>query len=69
MVTRRTTLTLSQACTGFICYKIAVGMSPHTIADYRNAFNRLKMFYGDNDPLFGKIQRQQAAMCSRFSSC
>ena len=35
MVTRRTTLTLSQACTGFIYYKTAVGMSPHTIADYR----------------------------------
>lgn len=59
MVTRRTTLTLSQACTGFIYYKTAVGMSPHTIADYRNTFNKLKMFYGDNDPVFGKIPRQQ----------
>ncbi len=58
MVTRRTPLTFSQTCTGFIYYKTAVGISPHTIADYKNTFGKVKTFYGDADPVFREISRE-----------
>jgi integrase/recombinase XerD len=50
-------LTLKQACQGFIHYKIAVGLSPHTIADYKITFERLFLFIKEYT-LFEDIKRK-----------
>ena len=51
-------ITLSQACDGVIRYKSAVGMSPHTIRNYRNSFTKLQAYFPD-DPQFQAITRDQ----------
>ena len=51
-------ITLSQACDGVIRYKSAVGMSPHTIRNYRNSFTKLQAHFPD-DPQFQAITRDQ----------
>ncbi|MFN2218377.1 MAG: hypothetical protein ACK2UA_07210, partial [Anaerolineae bacterium] len=51
-------LTLSQAIEGFLLEKEAQRLSPHTIADYRNAFRKLQSFLGD-DPLIDDITAGQ----------
>ena len=38
---------LSQAITGFLLDAEARSLSPHTIADYQNAFRSLQAFIGD----------------------
>jgi hypothetical protein len=37
-------ITLKQACQGLIHYKTAVGLSPHTISDYKTTFEKLYLF-------------------------
>jgi integrase/recombinase XerD len=44
-------LSLSQACEGFIHYKKATGLSPHTILDYQTTLKKLHGFFKDNPPL------------------
>jgi hypothetical protein len=39
---------LSQAITGFSLDGEARSLSPHTIADYQNAFRKLQAFIGDS---------------------
>jgi integrase/recombinase XerD len=53
-----TPLPLSRACESMIRYKIATGKSEQTIADYRNTFKKLQLFFPDNPP-FAKITREQ----------
>jgi site-specific recombinase XerD len=55
-------LTLSQAIEGFLLEKEAQRLSPHTIADYRNAFRKLQSFLGD-DPLIDDITAGQIRQC------
>lgn len=38
---KKNSLTLSQACEGLIRYKSAIGLSRHTIRNYRTAFAKL----------------------------
>jgi hypothetical protein len=45
-------LTLSQACEGMIRYKMAIGRSEHTIADYRVSFKKLLLFLEDDPQVF-----------------
>ena len=40
-------LTLSQAIEGFLLEKQAQHLSPHTVADYTNAFRKLQAYLGD----------------------
>ncbi len=58
MVRRLDSLKLSQACEGFIRYKTAIGKSTNTLADYRNSFLKLRLFFKD-DPPFVAIDRGQ----------
>lgn len=51
-------LTLSQACDGFFLEKRAQHRSPHTLADYANAFRRLRLFL-QADPLVTVITAEQ----------
>jgi hypothetical protein len=51
-------LTLSQACEGMIRYKMAIGRSRHTIADYRVSFKKLLLFF-DDDPPIASITRRE----------
>ncbi len=51
-------LTLSQACKGMIRYKMAIGRSRHTIADYRISFKKLLLFL-DSDPPIASITRKE----------
>jgi hypothetical protein len=44
-------LALSQAIDGFLRYKLAAGMSPHTISDYGVSFRKLQAFLPDDPPL------------------
>ena len=44
-------LTLSQAIDGFLLAKQAQRLSPHTLADYRNAFRKLQAFLGNDPPI------------------
>ena len=44
-------LPLSQACEGFIHYKKATGLSPHTILDYQVTLKKLHAFFTDDPPL------------------
>jgi integrase/recombinase XerD len=37
-------ITLQQAFQGFVFYKQAIGLSPHTISDYHNTYKKLVMF-------------------------
>ena len=50
-------ISLTQACDGLIRYKTATGKSPHTIADYRNSFKKLLLFF-EEDPPFGSVTRE-----------
>jgi len=51
-------LTLKQACAGLIHYKKAVGLSPHTISDYKATFKKLFMFFDEDTP-FGDLDRKK----------
>jgi hypothetical protein len=51
-------LTFSQACEGLIYYKTAIGLSPHTLIDYRVSFAKLTQFLG-GDPQFASLTRAQ----------
>ena len=51
-------ITLEQACEGLVRYKTAVGLSPHTIADYKNTINKLFLFF-DSKILFEDINRKE----------
>ena len=51
-------ITLEQACEGLVRYKTAVGLSPHTIADYKNTINKLFLFF-DSKMLFEDINRKE----------
>lgn len=53
-----TTILLSRACEGMIRFKVAVGMSSHTISDYRTSFKKALLFF-KNDPPLGSITRDQ----------
>jgi site-specific recombinase XerD len=44
-------ITLVQACEGLLRTKTAAGLSPHTIADYKNTFKKLFLFFDDEIPL------------------
>ena len=44
-------ITLAQACDGLIRTKTATGLSPHTIADYKNTFKKLFLFFDGEIPL------------------
>jgi len=44
-------ITLTQACEGLIRAKTAAGLSPHTIADYKNTFKKLFLFFDGGIPL------------------
>ncbi len=44
-------ITLVQACDGLIRSKMAAGLSPHTIADYKNTFKKLFLFFDGEIPL------------------
>jgi len=44
-------ITLVQACEGLIRTKTAAGLSPHTIADYKNTFKKLFLFFDGEIPL------------------
>ena len=46
-------LTLSQAIEGFLLEKQAQHLSPHTVADYTNAFRKLQAYLGTDVPLAG----------------
>lgn len=48
---------LSQAIDGCLFYKRASGKSQHTIADYKVAFDKLKLYFTD-DPAIESITRQ-----------
>jgi integrase/recombinase XerD len=50
-------ITISQACTGFIHYQSAAGRSPYTLRNYRVTFAKLAAYMGD-PPLAG-ITRSQ----------
>lgn len=50
-------LTLKQACQGLIHYKNAVGLSPHTIANYKTTFKKLFLFF-EEETLFEDITRK-----------
>ena len=50
---------LAQACDGLIRYKTATGKSPHTIADYRNSFKKLLLFF-EEDPPFGSVHADRS---------
>ena len=51
-----TSLTFSQACEGLIYYKTAIGLSPHTLTDYRVSFAKLSKFL-EGDPPFACLTR------------
>ena len=51
-------LFLSQACEGFIHYKKATGLSPHTILDYQATLKKLRAFFTDDPPL-GSLDREK----------
>jgi len=51
-------LTFSQAIDGFVYDKETAGLSPHTLADYGNAFSKFKA-YLDGDPLLNEITADQ----------
>jgi len=44
-------LALSQAIDGFLRFKLAAGMSPHTISDYGVSFRKLGGFLPDDPPM------------------
>ena len=44
-------ITLTQACEGLIRAKTAAGLSPPTIADYKNTFKKLFLFFDGGIPL------------------
>lgn len=44
-------LSLVRACEGFIHYKKATGLSPHTILDYQAALKKLHVFFADDPPV------------------
>ena len=46
-------LTLSQAIEGFLLEKQAQHLSPHTVADYTNAFRKLQAYLGTDVPFAG----------------
>jgi site-specific recombinase XerD len=51
-------ITLKQACEGLVQYKTAVGLSPHTISDYKNTFKKLFLFF-DNKIQLEEIDRKK----------
>ncbi len=51
-------ITLAQACDGLIRYKTAVGLSPHTISDYKTTFKKLFLFF-DSKMFFEDINRKE----------
>jgi integrase/recombinase XerD len=55
---KKSNLTLSQACEGLIRYKVATGLSPHTVRNYRTSFAKLQTYFA-KDPPFGSITRDQ----------
>lgn len=57
-------LTLSQAIQGFTLEKEAQRLSPHTLADYGNAFRKLEA-YLDTDPLLDQITVEQISQFLR----
>ena len=46
-------LTLSQAIEGFLLEKQAQHLSPHTVADYTNAYRKLQAYLGTDVPFAG----------------
>jgi len=44
-------ITLVQACEGLLRTKTAAGLSPHTIADYKNIFKKLFLYFDGEIPL------------------
>ncbi|MFA9402844.1 MAG: hypothetical protein ACERKY_07230 [Anaerolineales bacterium] len=50
-------ITLVQACEGLLRSKMAAGLSPHTIADYKNTFKKLFLFF-DSKMLFNEFNRK-----------
>jgi hypothetical protein len=57
-------LTLSQAIEGFVLEKEAQRLSPHTLADYDNAFRKLPAYLG-GDPGFRDIKPEQLKLFLR----
>jgi len=51
-------ITLKQACHGLIHYKTAVGLSPHTISDYKTTFKKLFLFF-EEETLLKDISRKE----------
>jgi hypothetical protein len=51
-------ITLAQACEGLVRYKTVVGLSPHTIADYKNTFKKLFLFFRDEIQLEDVIRKE-----------
>ncbi len=56
MVRKLDSLKLPQACEGFIRYRTAIGKSTNTLADYRNSFLKLRLFFKD-DSSFVAVDR------------
>ncbi|BCY18699.1 integrase [Leptolinea sp. HRD-7] len=52
-------LTLSQALNGYDLHAQARHLSQHTLDDYRNTFRRFKAWWGNSDPYFDEILREQ----------
>ena len=55
---KKSKLTVSQACDGLVRYKMAVGMSPNTIRNYRASFSKLTTYF-TADPALSSITRDQ----------
>ena len=53
-------LTLSQAIEGCLLEKQAQHLSPHTVADYTNAFRKLQAYLGTDVPFAGITADQWA---------
>ena len=51
-------ITLAQACKGVVQYLTAVGLSPHTISDYKTTFKKLFLFF-DSKMLNRDINRKE----------
>jgi site-specific recombinase XerD len=54
----KTQVSISQAIDGYLLASGARHLSPHTIADYKNTFNKF-LFYLDQDPPIAEITAQQ----------